>query len=67
MKLRGMRQAGHVAHMGVMRNVYIVVGKPVGMRPLRRPRYKDNIKMNLKQIGCKYVDCIQLAHNTNKW
>jgi hypothetical protein len=62
MKSRGMRQAGHVAHIAEMRNAYILVGKPEARRPLRRPRYKDN-----KQIGCKDVDCIQLAPNTNQW
>jgi hypothetical protein len=35
-----MRWTGHVAGMGEMRNAYkILVGKPEGMRPLRRPRY----------------------------
>jgi hypothetical protein len=36
------------------RNVYkILVGKPEGMRPLGRPRFKwlDNIKMDLKGTG----------------
>jgi len=30
--------AGHVAHMGQIRNAHILVGKPEGKRPLRRPR-----------------------------
>jgi hypothetical protein len=37
-----------------MRNVYtILVGKPEGKRPLRRPRqwWEDNIKMNLRKIS----------------
>jgi hypothetical protein len=38
-KSRGMRWVGHVAHMGDMRNVYeVLVRKPEGMEPLRRPR-----------------------------
>jgi len=43
-----MRWAGHVARMGVGRkDVYrILVGKPEGKRPLRRPRrrWEDNIR-----------------------
>jgi len=44
----------HVAHMGEMRNAYkIVVGKPEGKRPPRRPRcrWEDNIRMDLIEIG----------------
>jgi hypothetical protein len=38
-KSRRMRWAGHVARMGEKRNAYrILVGKPEGKRPLRRPR-----------------------------
>jgi hypothetical protein len=36
---RRMRWAGHVVRMGEERNVYkVLVGKPEGKRPLRRPR-----------------------------
>jgi hypothetical protein len=54
MKSRKMRWVGHVARMGEMRNVYrLLVGKPEGKRPLRRPRRRwvDNIKMDLLEIG----------------
>ena len=38
-KLRRMRWAGHVAHMGEERGVYrVLVGKLEGERPLGRPR-----------------------------
>jgi hypothetical protein len=41
MKSRRMRRAGHEACMGEKRNVYrILVGKPEGKRPLRRPRHR---------------------------
>jgi len=34
-----MRRVGHAARMGEMRNSYkILIGKPEGERPLRRPR-----------------------------
>jgi hypothetical protein len=46
---RRMRWVGHVAHMGDMRNMYkILVRKPKGKRPHRRPRYTwKNIRMDL--------------------
>jgi hypothetical protein len=46
---RRMRWAGHVVRMGEKRNAYrILVGKPVGKRPLGIPRRKwvDNIKID---------------------
>jgi hypothetical protein len=39
---------------GEKTNAYtILVGKPEGKTPLRRPRFRwvDNIKMNLREIG----------------
>jgi len=40
-KLRRMRWAGHVAHMGEERGAYrFLVGKPEGRRPLGRPRHR---------------------------
>jgi hypothetical protein len=45
-----MRWSGHVARMGLMRDVYrVLVGKPEGKRPLGRPghRLEDNIKLDL--------------------
>jgi hypothetical protein len=47
-KSRRMRWAGHVARMGERRGVYrVLVGKPVGKRPLGRPRlrWEDNVTM----------------------
>jgi hypothetical protein len=39
MKARRMKWAGHVVRMGEKRNAYrLLVGKPEGRRPLRRPR-----------------------------
>jgi hypothetical protein len=48
-----MTRAGHVARMGKMKNAYkILVGKPEVKRPLggRRRRWKNNIKMDLREI-----------------
>jgi hypothetical protein len=58
-KSRRMIWAGHVARMGEKRNAYrILVGKPEGQRPLGRPRRRwvDNIKMDLREIGCDGAD-----------
>jgi hypothetical protein len=53
-KLKRMRWAGHVTRMREKRNVYrLFVGKPEGKKPLGTPRrrWKDNIKMDLLEIG----------------
>jgi hypothetical protein len=60
-KSRRMKWAGHVACMGEGRGVYMVlVGKPVGKRPLGRPRcrWEDNVKMDLQEVGCGGMDWI---------
>jgi hypothetical protein len=52
-KSRKMSWAGHVARMGEERGVHrVLVGKPEGMRLLRRPRrrWEDNIKMNIQEV-----------------
>jgi len=61
-----MRWAGHVACMGEERGVYkVLVGKPEGRRPLGRPRRRrvDNIRMDIQEVGCVYVDWIGLAQD----
>jgi len=58
-KSRRIRWAGHVARRGEGRGVHrVLVGKPEGRRLLRRPRrrWKDNIRMNLRKVGCGVVD-----------
>jgi hypothetical protein len=68
--LRRMRWAGHEAQMGEKRNMYrLLVGKPEGKRPLRRPRRRwiDNIKMDHLEIGVSVVDWIGLAQDRNRW
>jgi hypothetical protein len=65
-----MRWAGHVPLMGEGRGVYrVLVGKPEGKRPLRRPRssWKDNITMDVHEVGCEDVDWIELTHDRNRW
>jgi hypothetical protein len=58
-KSRRLRWAGHVARMEEERNAYrLLVGKPVGKRPLGRPghRWVDNIRMNFGEIGWGGMD-----------
>jgi hypothetical protein len=69
-KTRRMRWAGHVACMREVRGAYnILVGRPEGRRPLGRPRlrWKDNIKMDLREIGFGDVDWIYWAQDRDRW
>jgi len=63
-KLRRMGWAEQVAHMGERRDVYrVLVGKTKGKKPLGRPRHRweDNVKMDLREVGCGGMDRIDLA------
>ena len=69
-KSREMGWAGHVARMGEERGVYrVLVEKPEGKRQLGRPRRRwlDNIRMDLKEVGCEYMDWIGLAQDRDRW
>ena len=58
-KSRRMRWAGHGARMGEERGAYrVLVWKPKRKRPLGRPRRRwvDNIRMDLQEVGCGYMD-----------
>jgi len=69
-KSRRMRWAGHVARLGERRGVYMVlVGKPEGTKPLGRPRrrWKDNIKKDLRDVGCGGMDWIEMAQDRDRW
>ena len=43
--------------------------KPKVKRPLGRPRCrrKDNIKMDLQEVGYEGMDWIELAQNRDRW
>ena len=59
-----------MACMGEGMGVYrVLVGKPEGRRPLGRPRRRwvDNIRMDLQEVGCGYVDRIGLAQDRDRW
>jgi hypothetical protein len=56
--------------MGEKRNVSrLLVRKPEGKRPLRRPRRRwvDNSRMDLGEVGWGDVDWIGLARDRNRW
>jgi hypothetical protein len=69
-KSRRMRWTGYVVCMGVRRGIYrVLVGKPGGKRALRRPkhRWEDNIKMDLREVGCGDMDQIKLVQDRDRW
>ena len=47
----------------------VLVGKPEGKRPLGRPwrRWEDNIKVDLREVGCDPGEWIDLAENRDEW
>jgi hypothetical protein len=56
--------------MGEERGAYrVLVGKPERNRPLGRPRRRwvGNIRMDLQEVRCGYVDWIGLAQGTDSW
>jgi hypothetical protein len=56
--------------MGEDRGVYrVLVGKPEGKRPLKRPRrrWENNIKMDFQEVGGGRGDWMDLAQNRYRW
>ena len=66
---RRMRWVEHVARKGEERGYRILLGKPEGKRPLGIPRCRwvDNIRMDLQEVGCGYMDWIGLAKDRDRW
>ena len=59
-----------MVRMGEGRGVHrVLVGKPEGKRPLRRPRrrWKDNIKMDLQEVGVGCGDWVELTQDRDRW
>jgi hypothetical protein len=46
----------------------VLVGKPEGKRLLGipRPKWEDNIKTDLQEVGCRSMDWIKLAQDRDK-
>jgi len=56
--------------MGEERGVYrFLVGNLEGKRPLGRPRprWVDNIRTDLQEVGCVYMDWIGLVQDSDRW
>jgi len=56
--------------MGEERGLYrVLVGKPEGRRTLGRPKHGwvYNIRMDLQEVGCGYMDWIGLAQDRDRW
>jgi hypothetical protein len=47
----------------------ILVRKPEGKQPMGRlrRRWEDNIKMVLREVGCRGMDWIELAQDRDRW
>ena len=47
----------------------VLVGKPEGKRPLGRPRRRgmDNIRMDLQEVRCVFIDWIGLTQDRDWW
>ena len=56
-------------HMGEERGAYrVLVGKLEGKRPLGRPRHRwVDIRMDLQEVGCGYMDWIGLVQDRDRW
>jgi hypothetical protein len=56
--------------MGERKGVYMgLVGKLEGKRPLGRPgrRWEDNMRMDMREVGCGSVDWIGLTQDMDRW
>ena len=56
--------------MEQFRNAYrVLVGKPESKRPLGRPRrrWEDNIKLNLREVGCDPGEWMDIAEDRDRW
>ena len=59
-----------MAHMEEGTGVHkVLVGKPEGKIPLGRPRcrWKDNIKMDLDEVGRGCGDWMELVQDRDRW
>jgi len=61
---------GACSTYGERRGIYrVLVGKPEGKRPLGRLRHRweDNIKLELKEVGCGGIGLMELVQGRDRW
>ena len=58
-----------MARVWVRKGVYrVLVGKLEGKRPMGRPRRRwVDIRTDLQEVGCGYIDWIGLAQDRDRW
>ena len=69
-KIEKNEMGGACSAYGEGRVVYrVLVGKPERKRPLGRPRprWVDNIKIYLQEVGCEGMDWIEIAQDRESW
>ena len=69
-KSRRLRWASHVTRMEEGWSAFkMLTGKPTGNIPLGRPRrkWKDNIRMDLKEVGINTRNWVDSAQDRNNW
>ena len=70
LKSRRPRWAGQLVRMEQFKNACrVLVGRSQGKRPSGRPRrrWEDNIKMDLREVGCDPGDWTALAEDRDQW
>jgi len=69
-KIKKNKMGGACSAYGGGRVVYrVLVGKPEGRSPLGKPRrrWEDNIRKDLREVGCGCVDWMELAEDRDRW
>jgi Sec-independent protein translocase protein TatA len=63
-------RAAWLAHLTLVNLIILLIlGNPERKRPLGRPRRRwvDNIKMDLRKIGCDGMEWVDLAEDRDQW
>ena len=58
-----------IIHIIVQNNTYCLTGKPIGKKPLGRPRsrWEDNIRMDLKKISINTRNWVDSVQDRDYW
>jgi hypothetical protein len=60
--------SGTCGAYGEERGVHrVLVGKPLGKRPLGRSRHRWEIKMDFQKVGLGCGDWVELAQDRDRW